>query len=178
MAALRTALPPYEHRLRSDAIAARVIAAIKALPGAIVALYSPVRHEADVMGLLPLLGAHGAAAAFPRVQGSGLAFHRVEAVADLRKGAFGVREPSPGAPQVSPTIVLVPGLAFSRDFHRLGYGKGFYDRVLKELRAQGPVQAWGVCFGFQLHDSVPTEAHDEALDCILTENETLVRGKS
>lgn len=53
-------------------------------------------------------------------------------------------------------LILVPGMAFDKDFNRLGRGKGYYDKILKQTRAY----KMGVCFDFQFLDSVPTEEHD------------------
>ena len=64
-------------------------------------------------------------------------------------------------------------LAFDRNGHRLGYGAGYYDRTLDALRADGSVLAVGVAFAAQEMDAVPCGVHDERLDWILTERETL-----
>lgn len=53
-------------------------------------------------------------------------------------------------------LILVPGMAFDKDSNRLGRGKGYYDKILKQTRAY----KMGVCFDFQFLDSVPTEEHD------------------
>jgi 5-formyltetrahydrofolate cyclo-ligase len=68
-------------------------------------------------------------------------------------------------------LVLVPGLAFSRDRRRLGRGGGFFDRLLGR-RAREAFKV-GICFSFQVLDQVPTEAHDTVLDAVVTEIETL-----
>jgi 5-formyltetrahydrofolate cyclo-ligase len=65
-------------------------------------------------------------------------------------------------------LILVPGLAFSQDRHRLGRGGGFFDRLLAGRAKQA--FKLGVCFSFQLLDSVPTEAHDIVMDAIVTDN--------
>lgn len=64
-------------------------------------------------------------------------------------------------------LMLVPGLAFSRDRHRLGRGGGFFDRLLAGRAAQA--FKVGVCFSFQLLDSVPAEAHDILMDVVVTD---------
>jgi 5-formyltetrahydrofolate cyclo-ligase len=64
-------------------------------------------------------------------------------------------------------LILVPGLAFSRDRHRLGRGGGFFDRILAG-RAAGAFKI-GVCFSFQLLDSIPREAHDILMDAVVTD---------
>ena len=64
-------------------------------------------------------------------------------------------------------LILVPGLVFSRDRHRLGRGGGFFDRLLAGPAAGAFKLA--VCFSFQVVDAVPTELHDVVLDAIATE---------
>jgi 5-formyltetrahydrofolate cyclo-ligase len=65
-------------------------------------------------------------------------------------------------------LILVPGLAFSQDRHRLGRGGGFFDRLLAGRAKQA--FKLGVCFSFQLLDSIPTEAHDIVMDAIVTDD--------
>jgi 5-formyltetrahydrofolate cyclo-ligase len=65
-----------------------------------------------------------------------------------------------------PDLVLVPGLAFTRDGHRLGRGGGFYDRLLAG-RAKEAVKI-GICFELQLVESLPVEPHDIVLDLVVS----------
>src|SRR3954447_13365457 len=68
-------------------------------------------------------------------------------------------------------LVLVPGLAFSGDRHRLGRGGGFFDRLLGGRAPQA--FKLGICFSFQVVDAMPTESHDVVMNAIVTESETL-----
>ena len=68
-------------------------------------------------------------------------------------------------------LVLVPGLAFSRDRHRLGRGGGFFDRLLGGRAAKA--FKLGICFSFQIADQMPNEPHDVVMDAVVTESETL-----
>ena len=68
-------------------------------------------------------------------------------------------------------LILVPGLAFSKDRHRLGRGGGFFDRLLGGRAAQA--FKLGICFSFQIVDSVPAEPHDAVMDAVVTESATL-----
>jgi 5-formyltetrahydrofolate cyclo-ligase len=69
-------------------------------------------------------------------------------------------------------LVLVPGLAFSKDRHRLGRGGGFFDRLLAGRGANA--FKLGVCFSFQLLDAIPTEGHDIVLDAVVTDRAVLI----
>ena len=94
---------------------------------------------------------------------------------DFRIGAFGVREPTKeglnfvSSDQVD--LVIVPGLAFDRRGGRIGYGKGYYDRLLKRLGSQIPRIA--LAFEFQVLDTVPQEENDIQVDAIITEKSTM-----
>lgn len=66
-----------------------------------------------------------------------------------------------------PDVVVVPGLAFTAAGDRLGQGGGWYDRFLSEVRAD--CSAVGVCFAEQIVDALPTEAHDVAMDHVVTD---------
>jgi 5-formyltetrahydrofolate cyclo-ligase len=86
---------------------------------------------------------------------------------DLQVGHFGIREPSPRCVRLSSIrldLILVPGVAFDLRGGRLGRGKGYYDRLLKELRGT----TCGVGFDQQVVEAIPIEPHDVRLDSVLT----------
>jgi 5-formyltetrahydrofolate cyclo-ligase len=86
---------------------------------------------------------------------------------DLQVGHFGIREPSHHCrrlPSVPLDLILVPGVAFDARGGRLGRGKGYYDRLLKEWRGT----TCGVAFDQQVVEAIPCEPHDARLDCVLT----------
>ena len=89
---------------------------------------------------------------------------------DLSPGSYGILEPQPDL--VGPfdlnhlDLVLVPGIAFDRRGHRLGRGKGYYDRFLKTLPPH--VKCFGLAFDFQIVKSVPTDEFDMSVDRIIT----------
>jgi 5-formyltetrahydrofolate cyclo-ligase len=74
----------------------------------------------------------------------------------LSKKTFGIYEPSQTAPLVVPDLLVVPGLAFTKDGKRLGRGKGHYDRYL----SQHPIFTISLAFSWALLDDLPTEHHD------------------
>ncbi|MBI2650914.1 5-formyltetrahydrofolate cyclo-ligase [Candidatus Woesearchaeota archaeon] len=65
-------------------------------------------------------------------------------------------------------LVIVPGIVFDKNRHRIGYGYGYYDRFLKNL--SNHVIKIGIAFEFQLVDKIPHEMHDVAMDIVITEN--------
>lgn len=90
----------------------------------------------------------------------------------LEIGSFHIEEPkgSDIHPVEEIEVIIVPGVAFDRLGHRLGRGKGFYDRLLKSAAAT----KIGVGYEFQLVDELPTEPHDVSMDMIITENNTII----
>jgi 5-formyltetrahydrofolate cyclo-ligase len=103
-----------------------------------------------------------------------LKLHRVDSLDELGEGVWGIREPRDHAPLIAVRdidFVLVPGVAFDRRGHRLGYGAGFYDRLLVDC---APTAARVVgAFACQLVDDIPVGPHDQAIHRILTENESI-----
>ena len=88
---------------------------------------------------------------------------------DMVVDKFDVEIPSAGAAVLTPTIVIVPLLAFDDGGFRLGYGGGFYDRSLQKLRETGNVVAIGFAYEIQKLDKVPVDAYDQALDWLITD---------
>ena len=110
----------------------------------------------------------------PRVEEQALCFYQVLSLEeDLTAGPWGLREPNPMRCQMAcidkRTCVLVPGIGFSRSLHRMGYGKGHYDRWIAEKRkGEGAPYFLGVGFKEQwVEGPFPIEEHDQPLDELL-----------
>jgi 5-formyltetrahydrofolate cyclo-ligase len=139
-----------------------------------VAGFVATRSELDPAEALAEAGRRGAAVAFPRVTAGEprLRFHRVAGPEDLLPGAYGILEPQPACPEVSADaldVILMPGLAFDGDGHRLGYGGGYYDEVAGLVRRQGRALLVGVGFDFQLVDRCPAGEEDVNIDRVVTD---------
>ncbi len=153
---------------------ASLLSEVSAQHGGRVLFYSAMPSEADVSSLMerrPELSF-----ALPRVvlggPSSRMTLHQVgKPGTDLVPGAFGVREPDvdrcPELPAGAFDVVVVPGMAFTPSGERLGKGGGYYDRLLSDpdLRAL----TIGVCFECQIVEMLPLEAHDHAVDRVVTE---------
>ncbi|MEB3100910.1 5-formyltetrahydrofolate cyclo-ligase [Ferviditalea candida] len=188
--AQRAALSETERQVRSAAICEQAIRyfwdgrdAGKAGPMAdhpalTVLAYFPFRSEADISPVIEYCWDRSIRLAAPKVdKASGnLSLHWVRGYEDLALGAWGIREPGERAALLENAseidLILVPGMAFDRAGRRLGYGGGFYDRLLASLGGQGsktPVKA-SLIYQFQLVDEVPAEQHDIRVDTLISEN--------
>jgi 5-formyltetrahydrofolate cyclo-ligase len=177
--ARRDALPAPARAAAAEAIAAREFPV--AVPaGTIVSGFSPMKSEIDPVPLMRKLADAGARLALPVVAGRGkpLILRAWNFGAPLISGVWGIREPSPDAPELEPDILIVPLAAFDRSGHRIGYGAGYYDMTITRLRARKPILAIGIAFAAQEIAAVPATTSDARLDLVLTEREVIdCRGK-
>jgi 5-formyltetrahydrofolate cyclo-ligase len=139
--------------------------------GAVVSAFVAIGEETDPAPLIALLRSKGHPIALPRVvkKGEKLAFHLYESGAALIPGVFGLSQPAKDWPEAVPDVLIVPLLAFDARGMRLGYGGGFYDRTLKDLRATRNILAIGFAFAGQEVPDVPHRESDEPLDWVVTE---------
>jgi 5-formyltetrahydrofolate cyclo-ligase len=140
--------------------------------GTVVSAFWPMADELDMRPLLQALHARGCVCALPVVAKprAPLLFREWAPGDVLTASAFGVAEPAPERAVRTPAIAVVPLLAFDDQGYRLGYGGGFYDRTLAELRSSGaPFTAVGVGLAGQRLPALPREAFDQPLDWALTE---------
>ncbi|MEQ9559356.1 MAG: 5-formyltetrahydrofolate cyclo-ligase [Rhodospirillales bacterium] len=138
--------------------------------------YLAMQDEMDVLPAVLTLVANGWQGCLPVVVGKGrpLLFRAWSPGGKLADGVFGTRHPADGAVDVRPDLLLVPLLAFDRAGYRLGWGGGFYDRTLAELRNSGtPVTAVGVGYAAQEVDAVPRDHYDARLDWVVTEEDII-----
>ena len=172
--ARRDALPPDARQAAAEAIAARKFP-LAIAPGEIVSGFMPLKSEINPLPLMRKLAAQGARLALPAVAGRAQPLIMREWVfgEPLIAGVWGIREPKPEAAEVAPDILLVPLLAFDRAGHRIGYGAGYYDLTIAQLRARKPVIAAGLAFAVQEVPTAPATPRDARLDLVLTEREVI-----
>lgn len=156
----------------AEAIASRPLP-VAIGPGTVVSGFMPIRSEISPLPLMRRCAAAGAQLALPAIAGRGrpLVMRAWSFGEPLVRGQWGIREPAADARPLAPDVLLVPLAAFDRRGRRIGYGAGYYDMTLAQLRATKPVVAIGVGFAAQEVEEVPTLAHDQSLDFVLTERE-------
>ena len=129
-----------------------------------VMAYWPLPDEVDIRPLIAQLVADGRTVLLPKVlDDEKMELRRYSSEADLVEGAFHIMEPvgESFTDNNKIDVVLVPGMAFDAAGHRLGRGRGYYDRF---FTAYSHLYKIGVCFPFQRVAEVPTEEHDISVD--------------
>lgn len=170
--ALRDALSVEDRQAKSLAMAQLGAQALSFAPGTVISGFMPIRSEADTRPLMEALRDKGATLCLPvMLDRETIVFRAFARNAELVKTGFGTSGPDESAAVLDPNILLVPLSAFDGHGQRIGYGAGHYDRAIARLHAKGlePLLI-GIAFDCQEVPSVPAEAHDVALDAILTES--------
>ena len=182
MRAHRKALQPDERERASKIICAKLLsdggitAVTDPLEGCgAVAVYLASPDELDLSDFIREMLSRGVKVVSPRWNGETYELARLKGLdeANLRRGPMNILE-SAEAEIIEPSEVaawIVPGLAFTKDGKRLGYGGGWYDRLLAD--ANGTLKI-GVAHEFQIVDNLPHEPHDILLDHVVTPNLDLV----
>jgi 5-formyltetrahydrofolate cyclo-ligase len=168
----RDALPIAERMAKSEAIAVRLLDTSEAIGARTVMAYWSFGSEVDTSPLIERLLAEGKTVALPRIEQGDLvpvAFVPGEA---MHETTFGAMEPS-NARALDPReldLVVVPGVVFDRRCGRIGYGGGFYDRL---LGGPSETSSVAVAFDLQLVQEVPRGRSDRTLDAVVTEHEVI-----
>jgi 5-formyltetrahydrofolate cyclo-ligase len=172
--ARRDALPPDERRAAAAVIATRQFP-LAIAPGTVVSGFMPLKSEINPLPLMQKLAAAGASLALPKIadRGKPLIMRAWRWDEPLDKGQWGIREPKAEAAEVEPDVLLVPLLAFDRAGHRIGYGAGYYDLTIAQLRVRKPITAVGLAFAAQEIPLIPATPRDARLDLVLTEREVI-----
>jgi 5-formyltetrahydrofolate cyclo-ligase len=138
-----------------------------------VLAYMSFGSEFDTGVLVADALAHGKQLCLPRVDrvAQNIEIHCVENIErDLRVSAWGIREPRADIPRADLDkidFVLVPGVAFTPRCERLGYGRGYYDRLIARFAQRPPLVA--AAFELQVRDEIPLTARDQRVDIVITE---------
>lgn len=142
-----------------------------------ILLYASFRSEVDTFDLLKYCIAHGKVTVLPRVdkQNNELKIYEIKDTGELGKGYFGISEPNVSEDRrinvEHMDLIIVPGVAFDEQCNRLGYGKGFYDKLLSRVRGQGSSVRCLIALAYeeQIVESIPSESYDIRMDKIITD---------
>jgi len=158
-----------ERRQWSVEVCDKVMKTEKWLGASMVMLYWPLGDETDVRPLIGEALRQGKTVVLPTCMGDELVLRIYEGEEKMSRGAFGIMEPQGRV--IGPKeygdidLIVVPGVAFDNKGGRLGRGKGYYDRLLKQMTG-----CWkmGVCWRIQITDEVPTGPYDVRMDEVIS----------
>lgn len=164
------ALAPADRRAYSQSACARLVALPQFLSANVILAYRALPTECDPQYAVMLAQQLGKRVAFPLcAPGRQLTLYLPDCEDAFLRGNYGIWEPDPARSRLIASdeldLIVVPGLAYDRNSKsRLGQGGGYYDRLLQHTNAY----CCGFCFDVQLLDDLPAEAHDRAVNCIVT----------
>lgn len=166
----RGRVPAAERRLAAQEISHALLELLELRTARSVLAYAALPNEIDPAPAIWRLRARGATIAYPRIESPGiLGLHLVEHELELVAGPFGLAQPNEHALRASREAidaVIVPGVAFDEHGRRLGYGGGYYDRLLPTLRPD--CVRIGIAFDEQLLPEIPAEEHDAHVSIVIT----------
>ncbi|NJL51678.1 MAG: 5-formyltetrahydrofolate cyclo-ligase [Hydrococcus sp. SU_1_0] len=167
----RQSLSPAEWQAKSNQICDRLKSLLLFQEAQTVFAYFSFRQEPDLSSLFSL----GKTWAFPRCIGKSLVWHSWQPGTELNTGKYGISEPLDTAPTIEPAttdLILVPTVACDVQGYRLGYGGGFYDRLLSRDRTLNHtlnIPTIGIVFDFAYGIQLPTDPWDMKLSFSCTE---------
>lgn len=171
----RDALNSDSRKTKDESIRKRLLALPEFIEARTILFYASFRSEVDTIELLKVSMFNNKKIILPKVamQDSRLLLYEIDKMDDLAPGCFGILEPlaieERSANVSGIDLMIVPGVAFDEQCNRLGYGKGFYDRLLSQKNAL----AVALAYEEQILDSIPADAHDVKMDKIITEKRTI-----
>ncbi|HWQ74741.1 MAG TPA: 5-formyltetrahydrofolate cyclo-ligase [Syntrophomonas sp.] len=173
MKAQRNLLAPEQMAQASVAIAKRINDLLPVQKARTIMGYASIQNEVALESFYEQQRRQGRTILLPRVQGDLIEAVEWKGWKETKVSSFGICEPVGSSfPPEEIDVVLVPGLAFDGRGFRLGYGRGYYDRFLPELRP-GAFKC-GICYEFQVVESVFPHAEDVSMHWIVTDHSELV----
>ena len=168
----RKAIPQEKKQAAEISICRRIASTVSYRFADTVMVYSALPSEIDLTELITLALSQGKRVVFPKCVPDSpfMNFHEVTDLGSLEKGSFSIMEPPSDSPVWTPTdsdkaICIIPGVIFDIRGHRIGYGKGYYDRYFSDKT----VQRIGVVYDDFILTDLPHGRYDLAVDLIITE---------
>jgi len=167
----RNTLSEEEKENKSNEIAKRILEIPQVKQAKMIALYLTKGSEVNTRKLIKTLIKKNVEILVPVTKGEEeIKFCKFTSFEELTTGRFGILEPKTMIePSREPEVVIVPGVGFDLDLHRLGYGKGYYDRYFKKVKTF----KIGIGYELQLVEKIPRHEHDQRLDLTVTEKRVI-----
>ncbi len=169
MRGMRRAMTADEVKEKSAQIQKRLFALDKYVNAKTVMLYISAFKEPSTTEIITAALGDGKRVVVPvsDTQTETIILSYLKDMSDLQKGAYGILEPKTikKADSADIDFILIPGLAFDTKGNRMGFGKGYYDKLLCRTNAEKTA----LCYEFQLFDAIPANEHDVPMNTIITE---------
>ncbi len=172
MKAIRRAIDPAQFAAKSAAIAERLLSLEEFEAARTLFIYVSYLSEVGTYALIEELLACGKTVTVPKVlESPEMSAVQIQDFSDLKPGKFGILEPASNAPfEGGIDLCVTPGLAFTVNGERLGYGRGHYDHFLGGRTETTKI---GLAFDEQLVGSIPTDPHDQRMDVVVTDSRVI-----
>lgn len=171
MLSLRNSLEKAEREEKSKKITEKVIELLLSRGIKSVLLYASYGSEVETWKIFEFCRRNSIRTAFPKVSGNNIEIYWVNHFSQLVPGFRSILEPlyGKGITLSEIELILVPGIAFDLRCFRIGYGGGFYDRLLKERDSL----AIGLAYDEQIIEKIPNEPFDQKVDLIITDKRSI-----
>lgn len=174
----RDLIPPDIRNKKSKDAAKKFLASPHYITSKNIFIYFPFQSELDTLPIIKKAIEDGKKIILPKVLGNKLNLYFVNDCAkQLEKGKYGIMEPVPSKCKPADIsdidLAVIPGVCFDHNFNRIGYGGGYYDKLLHLLPAK--IKKIAICFELQVISKVPALDHDIKADEIITESNIYVK---
>ncbi len=168
----RDSIPAVIKQIKDRSITERLFSLPDMQQAKTVFFFASFRSEVDTFGMMQKALAQGVRIVLPKVEGKDLGLYLVQGLDELKPGYMGIPEPTVLADDRRVTVndvdaVIVPGAAFDPSGNRVGYGGGYYDRLLAGLQRAVPIIA--PTYEEQIVAAVPADPHDRKVQIIVTD---------
>lgn len=164
---VRASLSQHSRDIKNQAIIDKVVKHPFFLSADYVYCYVDYNSEVATGNLIKKAWESGKKVAVPKIEGDIMRFYIIHDFSDLAIGYRGILEPKTNVLAVdSNALVVMPGVAFDKNRHRVGYGKGYYDKFLNHHNGQ----TIALAYELQIVDSIPANRHDIFPDILITED--------
>ena len=171
----RDAIPPPVKKVKDLAIKDRLFALEEFKRARSVLFYASFRSEVDTSGLVEAAISMGKRVVLPKVDSdsNSLTKHSIDGMHETSSGYMGIPEPvtDPCCKVEEIDFIIVAGVAFDENGGRIGYGGGYYDRLLPRVKGLRTIAA--LAYEEQIYDDLPCEEHDVGMDIIITDRRVL-----
>ena len=173
----RDSIPENIRKEKDAAIRQQIIRLPEFTDAKTILFYASFRSEVDTKEMIKISLSQGKQAVLPKVdkENKKLKLYEIKAMSELMQGYMGILEPSVSEERLTGLddidLVIIPGAAFDASGNRLGYGAGFYDRLLAGMKNKIPVIA--PAYEEQIMEKIPSEPHDVRVDKIVTDRRVI-----